>query len=122
MVVEVEALMLPLFDDVSDDERAIVETLHAVEGWPADWGKDLVCVRRWTKLYPEIDVYEEAVRWAAWMTEHESRKKIKHRARFGNWLQKAAEFKRREIRRRGHSHSRAEQEGHGDRVEARRDW
>lgn len=117
--------MIPLFSDMSDDEKRVVDVLHSVEGWPIDFGKDAEFLHRMQDVFPELDLYDEACGFAAWMSEHSQKKSLKHRARFRNWLKKADEF-RKEKRGPGSgrysSHRDPQVEGHGETVQARKDW
>jgi hypothetical protein len=77
-----------LFGDDRIDR--IVALLHAQPGWPADLVKDRQLVALLVTQYPGINLADEIVKWRAWMLDHESRKKVNHRARFTNWCSKAS--------------------------------
>lgn len=109
--------MLPFDETVARLSRA-VEVLWEVEGWPKDQLIDLRLVTQMEELY-QVDSYEEAIAWSAWMSEHEQKRKIKHRSRFRNWCKNAKQFRdaRKVARHRG-----PETDGHGEDVSARQRW
>ena len=111
--------MLP-FDDEADRLTKAVEVLWSVDGWPRDQVKDLAFVRQLEDAFGG-NVYEEAVAWAAWMSEHEQKKQIKYRSRFRNWCFVAREFRERNAAKMAR-HRGPEDEGHGDDVSATRGW
>lgn len=78
----------------ADRYDGYVELLHAVPGWPADEVKDRMLVQQLLKQYPQMDLAGEISKWAAWMLDHESRKKVRHRARFANWCGNADRWSR----------------------------
>lgn len=110
--------MIPLFTTLDDDQRKTVDVLHSVEGWPIDFGKDADLVTRMAEVYPGVELYAEAVAFAAWMSEHKQKKQIKYRARFTNWVKKSDEWARRNPGNR-RAHRAPEQDTHGDSVSAR---
>jgi hypothetical protein len=78
----------------ADDLDGIVNELHKTPGWPVDESKDRALVRDLLDRYPQLDLVEEVRKWRDWMLDHESRKKVRHRARFGTWCSKAVTYGR----------------------------
>jgi hypothetical protein len=107
--------MIPMFDDLTEQERKIVDVLHSIHGWPIDFGKDAELVRRLSQAYPGLDLYAEAIGFAAWLSEHQQKKAIKYRARLVNWIKKAHEWKEQNRRPRA-AHRAPEQDTHGTTV------
>ena len=48
--------MIPMFNDLPETLSEAVSVLHAVDGWPQDWGKDSELVRRLSRQYPKIEL------------------------------------------------------------------
>ena len=112
--------MMPLFDDIPVPIQKTLKVLHGLEDWPVDLGKDVEFLTRMMELYPAVNVYEEAVGYSAWLSEHQSKKKVKHRARFRNWLRNADRWADRKPGISGHH--RAEAGGHGTTGKVDRKW
>lgn len=72
-----------------DPIDAIVQQLHEQPGWPADQTKDRQLVVLLQRQYPGLDLSDEITKWASWMLDHESTKKVRPRARFATWCSKA---------------------------------
>lgn len=79
-----------LFDDPVDP---ILAELWRVPGWPKDPAKDEAFVRELLRQYPTIDLVSEIRKWAAWMLDHDSKGKVRHRARFHEWCRRAVEWR-----------------------------
>jgi len=114
--------VIPLFNELDEHDQQTIGVLHGVAGWPQDWGKDTTMMVNLHRAFPEIDLMVEAVAWAAWMTEHEQKKKIKHRHRFGNWVKNTYGWDRERSDRSGRAHQNPEREGHGNSVQSPGEW
>lgn len=83
----------PLFDSGDVVDAAMLE-LQKTPGWPFDPSKDRLLLNDLRDSYPQLDLIEEIRAWRAWMLDHETKKKVKPRARLRTWCSKAIEFRR----------------------------
>lgn len=81
-----------LFDDPTDVLQPFLQELWKTPGWPVDETKDRALLRDLREQFPSLDLIEEIRQWRVWMLDHESKKKVRHRARFRVWCAKAVEF------------------------------
>jgi hypothetical protein len=84
-----------LFEVPDDDAQPVLQELWKFPGWPVDEAKDRALLADLREQFPALDLIEEIRQWRVWMLDHESKKKVRHRARFRVWCAKAAEFEER---------------------------
>jgi hypothetical protein len=71
----------------------VVARLHESRFWTdRDPVKDRQLVAELAAAYPQLDLAEQVVLWDAWMADHQSKKKVRVRARFAQWVVNAARF------------------------------
>lgn len=89
-------MVLSLFDDASEEDRAVMKVLHEIPGWPIDVVKDLNSIDRLRSAFPDVDLHAEAVKLSAWledaMERQPKKRKWDHRRRFTNWVANSTKF------------------------------
>lgn len=85
----------PLFS--ADDEKVekSLAVLSRMPKYPFEDSVDRALVRKLIDQFPTVDVYWEIEKWAMWMSEHTTKKKVMYRARLGAWVQRARTFQDR---------------------------
>ena len=78
------------YNNISDDEKSILEYLPKISGYPFDEKKDIQQVREWLANYPSYHVFNELEKFNAWWRDKENSFKGKKnfRSSITNWLKK----------------------------------
>lgn len=110
----------PLFVAGDDDLDRALELLRQMPKYPFDDPIDRQMICRLREEFPTVDVRWEIEKWTLWMSEHESKKKVRYRARLASWIRRSAEYQRARSARNGVSGQAEAAEVHGrtsDRLE-----
>ena len=78
--------------DVEDPVQPMLTELWKFPGWPVDEMADRTLLRDLCEQFPTLDLIEEIRKWRAWMLDHESKKKVRPRARLRRWCVTAVEI------------------------------
>jgi len=80
----------PINNNISEDEKHILEYLPGISNYPFNEPKDLLQVREWLKSYPVDHILNELKVFNAWWRDNGDRfKNPNYRSRITTWLKKS---------------------------------
>ncbi|SHF74860.1 Helix-turn-helix domain-containing protein [Desulfofundulus australicus DSM 11792] len=82
----------------SGKEAEFISVLKTIKGYPLDLEKDLSFYQKLRELFPDVNIIEEAKKWAVYKMDKPLKKNSNPRSQFRNWLEIASK-KQKEVKR-----------------------
>lgn len=82
--------------DLTETERKILNTWKSVDNYPFRFNDDLKHLRKLQVDFPDIDLLQQAMKWATYKIDEPLTKKQKPRSQFWNWCFKSSDWAKKQ--------------------------